>query len=70
MVGYLSPTPVGWVVSAGLPPYTGLGAVLPPCRTEVCAGPERTPRRCHQWQDEPDRDSAAALTLHRGAVLS
>jgi hypothetical protein len=34
--------------------YTGLGAVLPRCRTEVSAGPERTPRQCHQWQDEPD----------------
>jgi hypothetical protein len=42
MAGY-PPTPVGRVVSAGVPPYTKLGAVLPRCRTEVCAGPEQTP---------------------------
>jgi len=45
---YLSPTPVGWVVSAGLPPYTGLGAVLPRCRTRCVQDRSGRPRRCHQ----------------------
>jgi len=53
MAGYLSPTTVGRVVSAGVPPYTKLGAVLPRCRPEVCAGPERTPRRCHRGKMSP-----------------